>query len=395
MVRISRCLQRCYGVTFWYTVWMSSYRPAAVRVLRLRVKDKHAPWLSGLAREVNTVFNYCNELSVKVFEREQRFLSGFEFWPFLKGVTRGDCALHLPVQAVQEIAEEYARRRRQHRKVRLAWRKNGGARRSLGWIPFKVRTIRYRGGQIYFAGRWLSLWDSFGLSDFELRAGNFSEDSRGRWYLNVCVPRAQRVADEKNKPPVDSILDRSVPSLGIDLGLRSFAAFSDDAMPPIDAKRFYRDLEPALARAQRARHRQRTRAIHAKIANRRKDFLHKLSTRLVTGHGAVFVGNVNASALTKTRQAKSVLDAGWSAFRTMLLYKCADAGVWFEEVDEAFSTQTCSVCSSRAGPKGRQGLGMRGWQCTACGAIHDRDVNAAHNILAAGHRRLAEGILVR
>jgi putative transposase len=68
----------------------------------------------------------------------------------------------------------------------------------LGWIPFKVRTIRYQGGQVYFAGRWLSLWDSYGLSGFELRAGNFSEDSRGRWYLNVCVPRAQRAGDERN-----------------------------------------------------------------------------------------------------------------------------------------------------------------------------------------------------
>jgi putative transposase len=78
----------------------------------------------------------------------------------------------------------------------------------------------------------------------------------------------------------------------------------------------------------------------------------------------------------------------------MLSYKCADAGVWFAEVDEAFSTQTCSVCDSRAGPKGRKDLGIRGWQCAVCGAIHDRNVNAAHNILAAGHRRLAEGILV-
>jgi putative transposase len=126
---------------------------------------------------------------------------------------------------------------------------------------------------------------------------------------------------------------------------------------------------------------------------RRKDFLHKLSTRLLKTHGALFVGNVNAGALAKTRQAKSVLDAGWSAFRTMLLYKCADAGVWFAEVDEAFSTQTCSVCNSRAGPKGRKDLGIRGWQCTVCEAVHDRNVNAAHNILAAGHRRLAEGIL--
>jgi putative transposase len=371
---------------------MSSSRPTAVRVLRLRVKDKHTTWFRGLAREVNTVFNYCNELSVQVFERERRFLSGFDFWPFLKGATRGDCALHLPIQAVQEIAEEYARRRRQHRKIRLAWRKSGGARRSLGWIPFKVRTIRYRGGQVYFAGRWLSLWDSYGLGNFELRAGCFSEDSRGRWYLNVCVPRT--LMDASNKPSVGSILDRSVPSVGIDLGLRTFAAFSDAAMPPVEAGRFYRDLEPRLARAQRARLRHRTRAIHAKIANRRKDFLHKLSTQLVRANGALFVGNVNASALAKTRQAKSVLDSGWSAFRTMLQYKCAHAGVWFQEVDEAFSTQTCSVCNSRAGPKGRKDLGIRGWQCTVCGAVHDRDVNAAHNILAAGHRRLAEGILV-
>jgi putative transposase len=101
---------------------MSSYRSAAVRVLRLRVKDKLAAWLCGLAREVNIVFNYCSELSVKVFERERRFLSGFDFWPFLKGVTRGDCALHLPIQAVQEIAEEYARRRRQHRGY-LRWQR--------------------------------------------------------------------------------------------------------------------------------------------------------------------------------------------------------------------------------------------------------------------------------
>ena len=363
-----------------------------MRVLRLRVKDKHASFLSSLAREVNTVFNYCNELSLKVFERERRFLSGFDFWPFLKGATRGECALNVPVQSVQEIAEQYARSRRQFSKVRLAWRKSFGVRRSLGWIPFKVRTIRCNAGQVYFAGRWLSLWDSFGLKDFELRAGNFSEDARGRWYLNVCVPRAQRSAGERNKPSVQSILNRSIPSLGIDLGLREFASFSDAGTPPVEAQRFYRDLEPKLAQAQRARKKDRTRAIHAKVANRRKDFLHNLSTQLVKANGAIVVGNVNASALAKTRMAKSVLDAGWSAFRTMLRYKCADAGVWFDEVNEAFSTQTCSVCNSRTGPKGREGLGIRGWQCSQCGAIHDRNVNSAHIILAAGHRRLAEGI---
>src|ERR1700719_3720994 len=138
--------------------------------------------------------------------------------------------------------------------------------------------------------------------------------------------------------------------------------------------------------------RTRVRAIHAKIANRRKDSLHQFSTRLVRRYDAVFVGNVSASALVKTSHAKSVLDAGWSAFRTMLRYKCDFAGATFAEVDEAFSTQTCSACDARSGPKGIAGLGIRVWTCSACGTVHDRNVNAAKNMLAAGRRRPAEGI---
>jgi len=78
----------------------------------------------------------------------------------------------------------------------------------------------------------------------------------------------------------------------------------------------------------------------------------------------------------------------------MLLYKCDDAGTWFDEVEEAYSTQTCSACNSRTGPKGREGLRIREWVCQQCGTVHQRDVNAAINILAAGHRRLAVGMPV-
>ncbi|HRO58318.1 MAG TPA: transposase [Burkholderiaceae bacterium] len=290
-----------------------------VRVLRLRIKDRHARWLSERAREVNTVWNYCNELSHTVWLRERRFLSGFDFWPYLKGATKS--GLELPVQTVQELAEQYAVKRRAARKTRLAWRKSDGARRSLGWLPFKVRTIRYAHGQVYYAGRWLGLWDSYGLAGYALRAGNISEDARGRWYLNVAV----EVPDFVGPKPPPAIEE----SVGIDLGLATLATMSDGQKE--DAKRFYRELEPALAVAQRAGKQARVKAMHAKIANRRRHHLHQLSHALVREHRAIFVGNVNAKGLAQTRMAKSVLDAGWSSLRTMLQYKCDGAGVWFEE----------------------------------------------------------------
>jgi putative transposase len=92
---------------------------------------------------------------------------------------------------------------------------------------------------------------------------------------------------------------------------------------------------------------ERTKAIHAKISNRMKDFLHMLSTRLVKEHGAIYIGNVNACSLAKTNMAKSMLDAGWSMFRTQLQYKGDNAGVWVKEVNEGYSTQECSCCHER------------------------------------------------
>ena len=169
---------------------------------------------------------------------------------------------------------------------------------------------------------------------------------------------------------------------GIDLGLKDLVVGSNGLK--VQAQQFYRDLEPHLAVAQRARKKARVRALHAKVANRRKDALHKLSTRLVSQHQAIFVGNVNACALAQTGMAKSVLDAGWSTFRTMLKYKCDDAGAWFKDINEAYSTQDCHVCGTRCGPSGLEGLAVRRWTCAGCGTEHDRDVNAAQNIKQRG-----------
>lgn len=350
-----------------------------VRTLRLRIKDKHAKVLRTMAYAVNLVWNYINELSVRVLERERRFIGSAEIQSYLNGASRE--GLDVGSAVFQQVADDYVTRRVQHRKRRLAWRKSFGARRSLGWIPFKARSLKYHAGRIRFQGHCLSLWDSYGLSGYELGAGTISEDARGRWYINIC-------ATPKQAPQVQRQL--FVDAVGLDLGLNNFAATHDGTM--IEAQQYYRQMEQPLALAQRARKKKRVQALHAKIAARRKDFHHKLSTALVKSYGAVFIGNVNAQALAKTGHAKSVLDAGWSAFRTMLLYKGDDAGTWVEEINEAYSTQTCSACDSRTGPAGREGLRIREWTCSRCGAKHHRDVNAATNILAAGRRRLAAGI---
>jgi putative transposase len=350
----------------------------ATRVLRLRIKDKHAPWLREMAFHVNQVWNYCNELGFKVWLRERRFMSGFDFAAYTRGATKEGLPLHS--QTVQAVAEEFATRRRQFRKVKLRWRVSKGAKRSLGWIPFKSSAIQYRNGQVFLAGKPLGLWDTYGLSNYRLGSGSLSEDARGRWYLNVTVKV------QKQARPATAALGKTV---ALDLNLHSVATSDADLL---EFEQHHRILEEKIVRAQRAKKPKLVRALCAKAANRRKDQHHKHSTALVRRYDAIFVGNVSSLALAKTRMAKSALDAGWGIFRTMLRYKCDDAGVWFEEVNEAHSTQTCSCCQSRTGPKGVAGLGIREWSCDVCGAYHHRDINAAINILAAGRGRLAGGI---
>ncbi|WP_081430969.1 RNA-guided endonuclease InsQ/TnpB family protein [Nitrosococcus oceani] len=132
------------------------------------------------------------------------------------------------------------------------------------------------------------------------------------------------------------------------------------------------------------------------MKNRRLDSIHKFTTQVVRENAFIVVGNLSSSGLAKTKMAKSVLDAGWFMLKAQLDYKSKAMQAEFIDINEAYTTQACSCCGciSDSSPKGRAGLGIREWSCSECGAHHDRDVNAAMNILAAGHRRLAGGIPV-
>jgi len=356
----------------------------ATKTLHLRIKDKHAKVLRQMACEVNQVWNHINAVSAKAarpFSGKPKYLSGYDLQKYTAGYSKCD-EVTVGSGTVQLVCVEYATRRRQFKKTRLNWRVSNpkSAKYSLGWIPFKGGHANYKAGQIHFAGKKFSLWDSYGLSDYELRAGSFSEDARGRWHFNVAVE-------------VECKASPGTTSVGIDLGLKEAAVVSTGERLE---GRWYRSHEQKLGLAQRACKKKRVKAIHAKIKNQRKDELHQFSSALVKANGAIFVGDVASAKLVKTKMAKSTLDAGWAMLKTMLEYKSHQAGIVFKVVNESYTTQTCSCCGviPTSSPKGRAGLRIREWTCSACATTHDRDINAAKNILAAGHRRLAEGITV-
>jgi len=205
------------------------------------------------------------------------------------------------------------------------------------------------------------------------------KDAAGRYFASFVV----QTTDEA-LPPVES-------EVGIDLGLTHFAVLSDGtkvAAPKFlrRAARKLRTLQKDLARKQRGSQ-NRTKAVvkvaraHARVADTRRDWQHKLSTRIIRENQAVYVEDLCVVGLGRTRLAKSVHDAGWATFTGMLEYKAARYGRAFGRVDRFFpSTRMCSACG-RINEK--MALNVRTWDCP-CGTAHDRDVNAAINVLAAG-----------
>ena len=191
---------------------------------------------------------------------------------------------------------------------------------------------------------------------------------------------------------------------GIDLGLTYFAVLSDGRK--IASPRFLRRAEKKLRRAQRAlsrkekgsKNRDKARVklarAHARVADARREFHHQLSTALIRDSQAVAVEDLAVKGLARTRLAKSVHDAGWSAFVNMLEYKARLHGREFHRIGRFIPTsQTCSACGVKDGPKP---LHVRAWQCQECGAWLDRDINAAVNVAkAAGLAVTACGALVR
>ncbi|QQX88945.1 transposase [Cupriavidus necator] len=208
-----------------------------------------------------------------------------------------------------------------------------------------------------------------------------SRDAVGRYFVSLLCEMEVSALPESDK------------TTAFDLGLSSFLTFADDRSPVAPQKFLakllhrVRPLSRALSRKingskSRAKARERLARLHARIRDMRRDFLHKLSTGLIRESQAVFAETLSIRGMLKSRLARSIGDAAWGELLRQLAYKASWYGRTFWQAPRTFaSSKTCSDCGFKLKALA---LSTRSWICPDCGSIHERDKNAARNILAAG-----------
>ena len=217
-----------------------------------------------------------------------------------------------------------------------------------------------------------------------------SQTPSGKYFISVTT-EVEKIPNVMNPAPKGS-------AVGIDLGIKDFATLStgEKINPTYDLKRETKQLakvQRKLAKKQkgsanRAKQRVKVAKVYEKIANQRKWFLQNLSTQILRENQTVVVETLKVQQMShkggnyKKALNRSIMNASWRAFIEMLRYKAEWYGRELVEVDRFYpSTQLCSCCGEKTGPKD---LSVREWTCPNCLSLHDRDVNAAKNILSQG-----------
>jgi putative transposase len=255
-----------------------------------------------------------------------------------------------------------------------------------------------RGGELRLAKtstplRFVWSWPEVDATTLNPAMVIISREPDGRWYVTFTI-------DSGDPEPLPS----AGHAIGVDLGVKDFAVTSDGERiaNPRHLERKARNLaryQRRLARrrkgsANRAKAAAKVARAHRKVRNARADFLHRASTRLVRSADTIVIEDLNVSGMVRNRRlARVISDCGWGEFRRQLEYKCARAGRELVVIDRWYpSSKTCSACGHRLT---ELPLSTRHWTCPGCRTRHDRDINAAKNILAAGLAAAACGADIR
>jgi putative transposase len=283
----------------------------------------------------------------------------------------------------------FARRARYPRFKSRQGRQSAHYTRSAFSMRGGVLRLAKTGGPLRFVWSWPGV-DVTGLDPTRVIV---SRESDGRWYVIFAVAA-----------PVPEPLPATGRTAGVDLGVRDFAVTSDGEKiaNPRHLERKARNLaryQRRLARCQegsanRAKARAKVARAHSKVRDARHDFLHRASTRLARCNDLIVIEDLAVANLVRNRHlARAISGCGWGEFRRQLDYKCARYGRQLVVIDRWYpSSKICSACGHLLS---ELSLSTRAWPCPSCGTRHDRDINAAKNILAAGQAVTACGADVR
>ena len=367
---------------------------------RLRPTKKQENILLAHIDECRLLYNQLVCSRVQAWEKDKESLSRYEqqaTLPMLKQQRQSFSIVHS--QVLQQVCQ------------RVDWAFKGFFRRlkARAKTGEKAGFPRYKGQNRYDSITYPQFSNGCRLDDKGLRLSKIgcirvvqhrpidgmpksctiTRTATGKWFASISCDMGD--APEKRD---------ATPAVGIDVGLNSFAVTSDGEH--VDNPRFFRKEEKSLARAQRkwdaVKKRPKTDAVrekrrkviarvHERIRNKRHNFAHQESRKIVNRHGFVAVEKLKVKAMQKNRRlSKSIADVAWSLFRHCLEYKAEEAGIGFKAVKPDYTSQDCSACGHRE----KKSLSDRVHHCRKCGYTTDRDHNAAINILTLGLQRQAD-----